>query len=145
MSESVKDHITCQVVDTLTERPAAGLHASLQCSGDNKIYYAVTNSNGRVTSWPCWGPNDRRGPVTIDPTKQKTIWTLRFDTRRYFGRENTVWPRVEVTVAVKPDGLHYHVPLRLGPHDYMTSMNRSSSKGVMSEASHHDSEDQSGL
>jgi 5-hydroxyisourate hydrolase len=52
-----------------------------------------------------------------------SVWSLKFNTSKYWGEGGTFYPEVEVKFFVRREGLeggHWHVPLLLGPWGYTT-------------------------
>jgi len=123
-----KDPITCHVLDTSTGQPARNLPVSLTLLkplGPSSPFTALTDSDGRVTSW-----GSQAGPALQEifdnlsehnPNEAEMVWSLRFDTGGYFGHGRTFWPEVEVRFFVRRGrGERYHVPVLLGPWSYTT-------------------------
>jgi len=123
MSDLTKDPITCHVLDTSTGLPAADLYVELFCSSDLYLFSAITNSDGRISNWTMknFMPEPVTWPSLADILLREgtATWTLKFDTAGYFGRNNTLFPEVLVSISVNP-GEEYHVPLLLGPYSYTT-------------------------
>ena len=120
-----RDPITCHVLDLVTGRPAAQIAVSLTLIkplGPSAPATAVTNIDGRVTSWSvAEGPSLAEIFTSLaEHGGGKMIWSLKFDTGTYFGQENTFFPEVDVRFSVDAAGEHYHVPLLLGPYSYTT-------------------------
>ena len=124
-TSNTKDPITCHVLDLVSGVPAPGLFVSLTLLkpfGPSAAFKATTNADGRISSWQA--PD---GPSLAEifenlrehPDSQM-IWSLRFETEKYYGVGNTFFPEVEVRFFVLPDRGHYHVPLLLGPWSYTT-------------------------
>ncbi len=140
--------ITCHVLDTTIGRPGANIEVTLRClSPPNKqfgsvpqIFTAKTNSDGRIKEWnnkfgvEVWAVvNEGSDPFELDEKKgcdgedkteneetdDSTIWSLKFEVEKYYGKGTTFWPYVELVFRVKK-GEHYHVPLLLTPHSYTT-------------------------
>jgi len=124
MATLTKDPITCHVLDTLTGRPAPNMSVTLRChpeippSTATGKFTATTNSDGRISNWTT--TDDKSVAELVGEPETGTIWTLTFDTARYYGGlDKTFWPVVTLTFMVKK-GEHYHVPLLLGPYSYTT-------------------------
>lgn len=106
--------ITTHVLDTSAGRPATGVRVALHTAGDDsdpvELATGVTNADGRVA--------DLLAPGALEAG----IYTLRFDTGRYFADlgVEAFFPRVEITFRFDPAGGHYHVPLLLSPFGYST-------------------------
>lgn len=115
--------ITTHVLDTSLGTPAANLHVSLTLLrplGPTAPFTAVTNTDGRVTTW-----SQMEGPTMEEVIESMSAqghelmeWALRFDTGSYYGSGKTMWPEVEVRFYVTGGGERYHVPLLLGPWGY---------------------------
>ena len=120
-----KDPITCHVLDLVSGVPAPGLSVSLTLLkpfGPSAAFKAVTNGDGRITSWQV--PD---GPSLVEIFENlrehpdgQMVWSLKFETEKYYGAGNTFFPEVEVKFFVLPNRGHYHVPLLLGPWSYTT-------------------------
>lgn len=120
-----RDPITCHVLDLVSGVPAPGLAVSLTLIkpfGPAPAFKAVTNADGRVASWEA--PD---GPSLAEIFENfgehpdgQMVWSLKFETEKYYGVGNTFFPEVEVKFFVLPDRGHYHVPLLLGPWSYTT-------------------------
>ncbi|KAI6809080.1 hypothetical protein KC367_g8458 [Hortaea werneckii] len=107
-------------------------------SPETFVWSATTNSDGRVTGWepsPCSSSaaertelNDVVAQLKKQPTEEKReeeeeqmLFSLTFETEKYYGKGKTFWPEVELRFAAKKEGEeHYHVPLLLGPWSYTT-------------------------
>ena len=120
-----KDPITCHVLDLVSGVPAPGLSVSLTLLkpfGPSAAFKAHTNADGRISSWEA--PD---GPSLAEIFENlhehpdgAMVWSLKFETGKYYGVGNTFFPEVEVKFFVLPDKGHYHVPLLLGPWSYTT-------------------------
>ena len=120
-----KDPITCHVLDLVSGVPAPGLSVSLTLLkpyGPSAAFKARTDADGRVSSW-----EGQDGPSITEIFENLRehpdggmVWTLKFETEKYYGAGNTFFPEVEVKFMVLPDRGHYHVPLLLGPWSYTT-------------------------
>ena len=119
--------ITCHVLDTLTGRPAHGVHTTLTLLvplGPDPAppYTGTTDADGRIKSWA----NNNSGPPLAEiygaskKHNEHMVWELKFVTAPYFGPNNTFWPEVVLRFLVDPKEDHYHVPLLLGPWSYTT-------------------------
>ncbi|KAI9813243.1 MAG: hypothetical protein M1827_004185 [Pycnora praestabilis] len=121
-----KAPITCHVLDTTTGRPAASLDVSLtllQPLGPAAPMTATTNLDGRVTTWQSLpGPtlHEIFSSVSPDNGGGQMVWSLKFETGKYFGEGKTFFPEVEIKFYVTGRQEHYHVPLLLGPWNYTT-------------------------
>lgn len=134
---SLKDPITCHVLDTTTGLPAAGMSVELRVDpslflSDQEILPAIrhtswkakTNADGRIMHWD----DEVDGPPSVeefieefDLAKQKVVWILKFDTEQYFGVSRAFFPAVEVRFCVESaKKSHVHVPLLAGPYSYTT-------------------------
>ncbi|CAF9939580.1 MAG: hypothetical protein ALECFALPRED_008180 [Alectoria fallacina] len=120
-----KDPITCHVLDLVSGVPAPGLLVALTLLkpfGPSAAFKASTNADGRISSWEA--PD---GPSLAEIFENLhehpdggMVWSLKFETGKYYGVGNTFFPEVEVKFFVLPDRGHYHVPLLLGPWSYTT-------------------------
>lgn len=88
-------------------------------------FSAVTNTDGRVTSWTPESSLDL--PSAIESAKKELgkdedqlVWSLRFQTGEFYGKGKTFWPEVELRFFTHVAEKHYHVPLLLGPWSYTT-------------------------
>ena len=126
MSTPTRDHITTHVLDQTTGLPAASIPVSLSFTssfGSTVTFTATTSSDGRVSTWQA-----ERGSDSLDQTisslvrqsDEQMVWTLRFDTLRYWGKGKTFYPEVEIRFFVDGESGHYHVPVLLGPWSYTT-------------------------
>jgi 5-hydroxyisourate hydrolase len=117
-----RDPITCHVLDTTAGRPASNISVALSCRGSNTTFTAVTDSDGRITTWQSSRDQFSVESVVQEASKEQgvpSVWTIKFDTGAYFGTDKTFFPEVEVAFFVKP-GQYYHVPLLLSPYSYST-------------------------
>lgn len=142
MTTTVRDPITCHVLDTTTGRPAPNITVKLICTVQPEIVFeGKTNADGRIANWEnTQEPGDGetttyvqlRGGVhsalnfmiahntrSVHSDVSTSVWKLQFDTGAYYGLENTFFPVVELTFLVE-EGEHYHVPLLLGPYSFTT-------------------------
>ena len=120
-----KDPITCHVLDLVSGVPAPHLPVSLTLLkpfGPSSAFTALTNADGRITNWE--GPDGPSLTEIFENLREhpdgRMVWSLKFDTGKYYGAGNTFFPEVEVKFFVLPDRGHYHVPLLLGPWSYTT-------------------------
>ena len=117
--------ITCHVIDTCTNRPAAGMQVLLRCFcfssySNRSIVKARTTSDGAVTQWYPVGEDleymfDRFVPAARGHLD--TVWQMRFDSGNYFGQGNTYWPFVNVDFHVQSRE-QLHITLYIGPYEY---------------------------
>ncbi|KAL9585599.1 MAG: hypothetical protein Q9212_001421 [Teloschistes hypoglaucus] len=120
-----REPITCHVLDLTTGRPATSIAVSLTLLrpfGPSAPLTAVTSSDGRVNQW-----NGEAGSSLSEifanlseHDNGQMVWSLKFDTGAYFGKNQTLFPEVEVRFFVDAKGGHYHIPLLLGPWSYTT-------------------------
>lgn len=100
--------ITTHVLDSVRGKPAEGVAVTLRDEAGTIIAQALTDGDGRVSSF---------GPEQL----AEGIYQVHFDTGRYFdgtGRAHFYpWVTVAFVVAADP---HYHIPLLLGPYGYTT-------------------------
>ncbi len=120
-----KDPITCHVLDLVSGVPAPGLSVSLTLLkpfGPSAAFKAFTNADGRISSWE--GPDGPSLAEIFENLREHPdggmVWSLKFETGKYYGPGNTFFPEVEVKFFVLPNRGHYHVPLLLGPWSYTT-------------------------
>jgi len=123
---SVKDPITCHVLDTTLGRPGKGIYvvlASCRPGSESVSFRALTDDDGRITSWGGSSDTDEtlKDLVAFESSKNDgtSNWKLQFNTEDYYGKGKTFWPYVELTFTVTV-GEHFHVPLLLGPYSYTT-------------------------
>lgn len=106
--------ISTHVLDTGLGRPAADVRVTVErLDGPQEwtvLGAAHTNANGRVLD------------LLAGKELQADTYRLRFDTGAYFaGQERpTLYPYVEVVIAVERPEEHHHVPLLLSPFGYGT-------------------------
>jgi 5-hydroxyisourate hydrolase len=133
--------ITCHVLDTTTGRPARSVLTTLTCASTPGVRFTcATDSDGRIAAWEREPAPESATAVAAAPApasapsvheqiealvksqadgEGNSVWTLRFETARYYGAGKTFWPAVELTFFVRA-GEHFHVPLLLGPYSYTT-------------------------
>ncbi len=105
--------ITTHILDTTRGKPAAGITIILY-RGENdewtELKRAKTNDNGRITDL-----------LAKDVLLQKGIYKLRFETKDYFDKIQTLtfYPFVEIVFDIQSSE-HYHIPLLLNPFGYTT-------------------------
>lgn len=120
--------ITCHVLETVAGKPAANMAVTLSLVSPSPrttpiVFDAKTNSDGRVTAWES---SSTTLEATIEEAKKdlkkddQLIWAIRFQTGEFYGKGKTFWPEVELRFFTKPEEVHYHVPLLLGPWSYTT-------------------------
>ncbi|RYO83254.1 hypothetical protein DL764_009482 [Monosporascus ibericus] len=122
-----KDPITCHILDTSIGKPAKGVRVKLEGGhAPLKTFESWTDDDGRIRTWLPYSSENSSGDVptfTLDDVMSEvecnSTWTLRFDTKGYFGEGRTFFPEVLVSFAVEK-GQHYHVPLLLSPYSYTT-------------------------
>ena len=106
--------ISTHVLNTSLGRPAAGVAVSLDRmapGGWVPVAHGTTDPDGRAASLlPREQPAD---PGT---------YRLRFATGAYFANLGaaTLFPEIQVHFDVRPNELHYHLPLLVTPHSYTT-------------------------
>lgn len=136
-----KDPITCHVLDQTTGHPAPSLHVTLTLlqpfHPSAPRFKSTTSAEGRITSWIPHQEEQAGYASLADLLKtlsqerrnsdEAMLWSLRFETERYFGKGKTFYPEVEVKFFVdggvggEEDGRgHVHVPLLLAPWGYTT-------------------------
>ncbi|KAI6799908.1 hypothetical protein KC363_g1996 [Hortaea werneckii] len=144
MSDSSRPFITCHVLDTVAGKPGPGIAVRLRLlsplpsppdalaaqSQETYVWTATTNSDGRVTAWePSSSSAADLNAVVAQLKKQSTeekeeeeqmLFSLTFETEKYYGKGKTFWPEVELRFAAQKGEEHYHVPLLLGPWSYTT-------------------------
>ncbi|MCJ1254012.1 hypothetical protein MMC24_001826 [Lignoscripta atroalba] len=125
MSTSQRDPITTHVLDQTTGLPAASVPVSLTLvspAGAGSPFTAATSSDGRISKWtPQAGPSlNEIFSNLAEHADGEMIWSLKFDTLRYWGQGKTFYPEVEIRFFVEAQGGHYHVPVLLGPWSYTT-------------------------
>jgi len=115
--------ITTHVLDTTTSRPAVNLKCILKAMG-GPSWEASTDDNGHITDWiPASGGTLKN---FVDDWKANgaadsiAAFQLQFLTADYFGRDNTLYLGVQITIMAKKEEGHYHLPLLLGPNSYRT-------------------------
>ena len=122
----IKDPITCHVLDQATGRPAPSISVILTLinpSSLNARFTALTSSDGRISNWtaPEGFPSLPHVFAQMgDQEEGRTVWSLNFETGKYFGEGKTFFPEVEVRFFVEAGQSHYHVPLLLGPWSFTT-------------------------
>lgn len=129
--------ITCHILDTYTGKPAPDVPISLSLispSASSGIisYSGQTNNDGRVPSWTA----KSGAPFTtteslhdlFTKTKGEMLWSIRFETRKYW-EEKSITPFFpEVEIRFLTEGFegktgeedHWHVPLLMTPFTYTT-------------------------
>ncbi|KAL9593919.1 MAG: hypothetical protein Q9219_007315 [cf. Caloplaca sp. 3 TL-2023] len=120
-----REPITCHVLDLTTGRPASSVPVSLTLLrpfGPSAPLTAETSSDGRINQW-----NGEAGSSLseifanlAEHDDGKMVWSLKFDTKSYFGESETFFPEVEVRFFADGKSGHCHVPLLLGPWSYTT-------------------------
>ncbi|KAI7370235.1 hypothetical protein KC336_g20912, partial [Hortaea werneckii] len=147
MPDARRPFITCHVLDTVAGKPGPGIAVRLRLlspfpsspdatsqSQETYVWTATTNSDGRVTAWepsPSSSAADLNAVVAQlkkQSTKEKVeeereeqmLFSLTFETEKYYGKGKTFWPEVELRFAAQKGEEHYHVPLLLGPWSYTT-------------------------
>lgn len=96
--------ITTHILDVSQGRPAGDVEIILFFEGA-EMTRGWTNADGRLGGWDL----------------DSGIYSLRFETKAYFGRQSVVsfYPFVEVAFEVGEEE-HYHIPLLLSPWGYST-------------------------
>lgn len=135
---TMRDPITCHVLNTLTGTPAANLPVTLTLLSSPAAptspvtFTATTNADGRVAKWtPSSGASASVPSIlnALPAAESKTNWAVRFETGPWYEAQGieSFWPEVEVKFIVKGRGRegeegwrHYHVPVLLGPWNYST-------------------------
>ncbi|KAF2197219.1 Hydroxyisourate hydrolase [Delitschia confertaspora ATCC 74209] len=133
MATPSRPPITCHVLDTTIGRPGANIPVKLtllqvggRAATANLPFTAITNSDGRVTSWTAPNPAhlELHTLCEKDFSDEDFMWSLTFNTEEYFGKKGikTFFPEVEVKFVVRREqrGEHFHVPVLLGPFGYTT-------------------------
>ncbi|KAI7265224.1 hypothetical protein KC345_g8541 [Hortaea werneckii] len=153
MADSSRPFITCHVLDTVAGKPGPGIAVHLRLlsplpsstnpSPEPYIWNATTNSDGRVTGWePSPSSSSSSASSSSSPSppaadlnaviahfkkesteEEQILFSLTFETEKYYGKGKTFWPEVELRFAAKMEEgeeAHYHVPLLLGPWSYTT-------------------------
>jgi 5-hydroxyisourate hydrolase len=124
------DPITTHVLDSTTGLPAPSVPVSLTLLnplGPSKPFTALTSADGRINTWtPQAGPSLSEIFANLgEHSNAKMVWSLKFDTKAYWGEGKTFYPEVEVKFFVGGDETgagagHWHVPVLLGPWGYTT-------------------------
>ncbi|RMZ03926.1 hypothetical protein D0860_06596 [Hortaea werneckii] len=150
MADSPRPFITCHVLDTVAGKPGPGIAVHLRLlsplpyptnsSSEPYLWTAKTNSDGRVTGWEPSPPSSSSSSSppsssSAEPTElnavvaqlkrelneeEQMLFSLTFETEKYYGKGKTFWPEVELRFAAQRGEAHYHVPLLLGPWSYTT-------------------------
>ena len=127
-----KPPITCHVLDTTIGRPGASipvtltLHAaspSTTTTATPAQYTALTNTDGRVTTWTPSSP-DVPALADVFGAPERQAWSLTFETGAYFAQRGVeaFFPEIVVRFVVGA-GMkqeHFHVPVLAGPFGYTT-------------------------
>jgi 5-hydroxyisourate hydrolase len=109
--------ISTHVLDTALGRPAAGVMVLLEyadLSGQWQTLSALqTDADGRCSNLL---------PQDTEQTLRPGQYRLRFETGEYHAAQSVqgLYPMVEITVTVRPEDNHLHVPLLLSPNGYTT-------------------------
>jgi 5-hydroxyisourate hydrolase len=125
-SMAERPFITCHVLDTVAGKPAKGIECTLEATheGGRKTWLATTDNDGRVAAWKDESDTKLNEYVAERKSSAKEVdiivFELAFNTGKYFGVENTFYPKVNITFTIKQDQEHYHLPLLLGPWSYTT-------------------------
>ncbi len=107
--------ISTHILDTALGKPAAGVAVNLERRLANGTWQPIatqdTDSDGRC-----------RDLVPAGTPLATGIYRLRFDTDRYFRRQQIegLFPEVCVAFNVRQTAAHYHIPLLLSPNSYTT-------------------------
>jgi 5-hydroxyisourate hydrolase len=107
--------ISTHVLDTAKGQPAAGVSVRLERQDPSGKWSTIgsgqTDQDGRCNQ--LWPEGDRL---------RKGIYRLAFDTSSYFaaGKQDGLYPSVEITFRVRSGESHLHIPLLLSPHGYTT-------------------------
>lgn len=138
--------ITCHVLDTVAGKPGPGIAVHLRLlspfpsstnsSPEPYLWTATTNSDGRVTGWEPTPSSSSSSASRSNSTaelnavvaqlkgesseEEQMLFSLTFETEKYYGKGKTFWPQVELRFAAQRGEAHYHVPLLLGPWSYTT-------------------------
>ena len=99
--------VSTHVLDSVTGRPAAGVAVALHVAGE-LVAEGTTDADGRCRLV--------EGPTGAGPHR------LVFGTGAWAAArgEETFWPEVVLTFAVREPAEHHHVPLLLSPFAYST-------------------------
>ncbi|MEM9743062.1 MAG: hydroxyisourate hydrolase [Pseudomonadota bacterium] len=112
MNESIHNAVSLSshVLDLDAGRPASGLRVTLKDPAGTVLSEAVTNDDGRVTTWP--GLDSLRAGV----------YEVCFETGSWYAAQGQTcfYPRVHVLADLAGDQPHYHVPLLLNRFGYST-------------------------
>ncbi|KAF6218554.1 hypothetical protein HO133_005904 [Letharia lupina] len=100
-----KDPITCHVLDLVSGVPAPGLSVSLTLLkpfGPSAAFKALTNADGRISSWEAPdGPSLAEIFENLhEHPEGGMVWSLKFETGKYYGMGNTFFPEVEVKFSL---------------------------------------------
>lgn len=111
--------LTTHVLDTMTGRPAAGVHIDVMVLGPNDAYHpvkeVVTNADGRT---------DR--PLMEGDDFVPGTYELHFHVADYFLARDVALPDppfldiVPVRFGISDGDVHVHVPLLVSPYGYST-------------------------
>jgi len=107
--------ISTHILDMVQGKPANDVPVRLEkqnTAGDWQLLTsALTDQDGRCSQLLSEGENLSAG-----------AYRLIFDTMSYYAarKVGTFYPVVEVTFQVRDGESHFHIPLLLGPHGYMT-------------------------
>lgn len=101
--------VTTHILDTAHGMPAAGVPVELRDAAGTVLGAGATNADGRVREL---------GPEELEAG----VYTLVFDTARYFGliEVEAFYPRVSIDFEILDPDEHFHVPLLLNPFGYST-------------------------
>jgi 5-hydroxyisourate hydrolase len=107
--------ISTHVLDTAKGKPAASVPVRLERQDSSGNWSAVgsgkTDQDGRCNNLAPEGAPLREG-----------IYRLAFDTASYFaaGKQDGLYPAVEITFRVRSGESRFHIPLLLSPNGYTT-------------------------
>ena len=110
--------LTTHVLDTVSGKPAAGIHIDLyRLEGDDrtKLKSTTTNDDGRVDQ-----------PLLADESLGRGTYELVFHVGHYFKIQSADLPNpafldeVPIRFGLSDPEAHYHVPLLVSPFSYAT-------------------------
>jgi 5-hydroxyisourate hydrolase len=107
--------ISTHILDMVQGKPANDVPVRLEkqnAAGDWRLLTSSrTDQDGRCAQL-----------LPKDDDLAAGVYRLIFDTMSYYAarKVGTLYPVVEVTFQVRDGESHFHIPLLLGPHGYMT-------------------------